>query len=35
VTRNHRGRRTDIDLKPDEIAEIDWNYEALKPFLRV
>jgi 4-hydroxy-tetrahydrodipicolinate synthase len=34
VSRNHRGRRTDIDLKPDEIAEIDWNFEALKPFLR-
>jgi hypothetical protein len=31
VSRNHRGRRTDIHLKPDEITEIDRNFEALKP----
>jgi 4-hydroxy-tetrahydrodipicolinate synthase len=34
VSRDHRGQRTDIDLKPDEIAEIDWNFEALRPYLR-
>ncbi len=34
VSRNHQGQRTDIDLKPDEIAEIDWNFEALQPYLR-
>jgi 4-hydroxy-tetrahydrodipicolinate synthase len=34
VGRNHSGQRTDIDLKPDEVAEIDWNFEALRPFLR-
>ena len=34
VGRNRSGERTDINLKPDEMAEIDWNFEALKPFLR-
>jgi 1-pyrroline-4-hydroxy-2-carboxylate deaminase len=34
VGRNHNAQQADIGLKPDEIAEIDWNFEALKPFLR-
>ena len=34
VSRSRNGQRTDIDLKPEEIAEIDWNFEALKPYLR-
>jgi 4-hydroxy-tetrahydrodipicolinate synthase len=34
VGRDHSGKRTDINLKPDEMAEIDWNYEAMKPYLR-
>jgi dihydrodipicolinate synthase/N-acetylneuraminate lyase len=34
VGRGHDGQRTDVQLKPDEIAEIDWNFEAMKPYLK-
>lgn len=29
-----RGQVSDIQLTPEEIAEIDWNFEALRPYLR-
>jgi 2-methylcitrate dehydratase PrpD len=34
VSRDHEGKRTEVELKPEEIAEIDWNFEALKPYLK-
>ena len=34
VSRNHDGKTTNIDLKPDEMAEIDWNFEAMRPYLK-
>ena len=34
VGRGHDGKRTEVHLKPDEIAEIDWNFEAMKPYLK-
>jgi 4-hydroxy-tetrahydrodipicolinate synthase len=34
VGRDHNGQRTEVRLKPDEMAEIDWNFEAMKPYLK-
>jgi 4-hydroxy-tetrahydrodipicolinate synthase len=34
VGRGHDGKRTEVRLKPDEIAEIDWNFEAMRPYLK-
>jgi hypothetical protein len=34
VGRGHDGQRTDVQLKADEMAEIDWNFEAMKPYLK-
>ncbi len=34
VYRDHSGQKKDIDIKPDEMAEIDWNFEALRPYLK-
>jgi 4-hydroxy-tetrahydrodipicolinate synthase len=34
VGRGRDGKRTEVELKPDEIAEIDFNFEAIKPDLK-
>jgi 4-hydroxy-tetrahydrodipicolinate synthase len=34
VGRGHNGQRTEVRLKPDEMAEIDWNFEAMRPYLK-
>ncbi len=35
VRRRPGGEVGDIQLQPDEIAEIEWNYEAMRPYLRI
>jgi 4-hydroxy-tetrahydrodipicolinate synthase len=34
VRRGRNGQAADIQLTPDQITELDWNFEALKPYLR-
>jgi 4-hydroxy-tetrahydrodipicolinate synthase len=34
VTRGSDGAPADISLGPEEVAEIDWTFEALRPYLR-
>ena len=34
VSRGRDGQRTEIVLKPEDQAEIDWNFEAIKPYLK-
>jgi dihydrodipicolinate synthase/N-acetylneuraminate lyase len=34
VSRGHDGKRTEIQLTPDQRAEIDWNFEAVRPYLK-
>ena len=34
VSRGHDGKRTEVQVKLEEIAEIDWNFEAMKACLK-
>ena len=34
VGRGRDGQRTETVMKPQDIAELDWNFEAIKPYLK-
>jgi hypothetical protein len=34
VSRGRDGKRTEVAMKPEDIAEIDFNFEAIKPYLK-